>query len=273
MGSDHLESSRPEQNQNSFEDYSEIFSGIKKKWTLLRTFWNTRKAVLAGEPLYNLNNTELRSRRFMGPWAFGLTKSIAPVGIYAPVIAASISLISSAAYQDPVSRLGSTILMFCSPIIIPLSLLCLVFATAFASLPRGFVNRANWSAAQRKYLYVNGSYGLWPQLLLALGTPILVRSFSASSPDKSGMLFGLAAMPLGIGTIWEGLLWYRIQRSMFEYDYLQEDSSMFSSLREAPFIKFYAVSAMVVPWISVAIFVAILSIANVAAKLVVHFLY
>jgi hypothetical protein len=118
---------------------------------------------LDGEQLYNWNKDTITAKALMGPWKFNFTQSFicsvpgsilaGIVWIFQPKPAISPKIV------DPVlDKIGSILVPF-SP---PFTLLLIVFAVAYCSLPSGRFTKANWAAAQRKYLYLDGSYGVFP---------------------------------------------------------------------------------------------------------------
>jgi len=155
----------PTKNFESPLDFLPLVKTIKEA----KKFLSTRKAVLAGEPLYNLTQDEIKARDLMGPWAFNATQSLID-SIPGLIISGCIWIIfSKTAHSLPkgADPLQQQIADWLKPLMAPFTLLAIVWVISIACIPRGFYTKENLHAAQRKYLYLDGAYGFYPQLGLA----------------------------------------------------------------------------------------------------------
>ena len=241
-----------------FEGPFEVFEPIEK-FRKIQKFFRTRKEILAGEALYREGKKSLESRQLMGAWKFNLTQSflcslpgslLAAILAYFPAPAAE----QSAAGQDVLTK---QILSLLTPYTFPFALMFTVFAAAYCSLPGDTLNRTNWHAAQRKYLYLDGAFGLYSQFLLATG--IAVATLSKYSSPTLHAIGGIGAICFLIAFVWQGVITaFKIREGMFDYDYLPR-SGMFESLNEPPLFKFYLLLVF-----SVFVIFAILSVVETA---------
>lgn len=214
----------------------------------LKKFFATRKAVLEGEALYLRTKAELSSQKFMGPWHFNTMQSVLcsipgmTIGFIVGLFVSQKAVVESAS-GDPVQQKIFSVL---SPLQAPFTLLLVVYAIAFCCLPSGYVSAINWRAAQRKYLYLDASYGIWPQF--ALATCIAIIPLGAVKNQFASLLALFAGLVLLGAALWQVLVTgNKIRQDLFEYDYLADRPQMFGMLEGRPFFKFYVVGAVAIP--------------------------
>ena len=127
--------------------------------------------------------------------------------------------------------------------------MAVVFMIAYACLPPEYVTKQNWKAAQRKYLYADGAYGLWPQLILASCIAIFSLEPFASRNDLVAAAIGLVAIVFLVTLFWQGIITGgKIRADLFEYDYVHNRPQMFA-FSYPPTIKFFALTAFALPFV------------------------
>lgn len=265
--------SAPQPQPSKKNDYSselELFAVVKKIEDL-KKFFVTRAAILEGEPLYLKKKSELQSGAYMSPWTFNTMQSlicsipgilIAPITwLFAQANSASV------APPDPVQENIYSVLKPLQP---PFTLLLIVYVLAYCCLPQGYVSVASWRAAQRKYLYLDAAYGVWPQFLMALCialAPLATAKYTAIAT------FGLlAALGFFGAVIWQVIVTEtKVKAELFEYDYVANRPEMFGLLEGRPFFKFHVIGilglSILVPLISTGLYQASIILANIAHKL------
>jgi hypothetical protein len=235
--------------EKKFENSLEVIPLIKKL-NEVRKFFKTRTAILRGEPLYLSSQDELKAQGYMGPWAFNVAQTLID-SLPGMMMSAALWVFFAVeetvqpVVADPVqAKLASWL----SPLKGPLTLLTLVYAIAIAALPPGYLNRANWKAAARKYLYLDGAHGFWSQLLLASSIALLSIPSPALALDPGAQAIATVGL-LGfvICFFWQGIITaWRIRSDMFEFDYLKDRPQMFSVV-ETPLTKFIVITGLGLP--------------------------
>lgn len=184
-------------------------------------FFPTRQAVLQGEPLYNLSKAELKQRRFLGPWSFNAVEStLAGIpGLLLGIFALILFNVPLALSPD---RLQAKVISLMKPFTIPFSLMLITYVVSYSALPAVYVQHSNILGAQRKYLYLDGAKGLWPQLLMSSSLSLTPFAYLALG---DGELFRTCFLLL-TAIFWVALLWQSVVTlkvvglELFDYDYL-----------------------------------------------------
>jgi hypothetical protein len=222
----------------NFESPSSLFSPLENLKDI-KNFFRTRKAVLAGEKLYNMGSVALSDLGLMGPWKFNITQSLL-CSIPGSLVAAIIWLIPPAhglvttPILDPVQAKCLSVLQ---PFVPPFTLLLIVFSVAYCSLPTGLETKKNWKAAQRKYLYLDAAYGVFLQLALSLCFALLQLAAYDSVALK--IVANVAMLVYLVSFFWQGTVTgWKIREELFNYDYIDKPE-MFATLDEPPLFKFY----------------------------------
>jgi hypothetical protein len=256
--------------KQEFDSASDIFAPIKLAKDIQK-FLKTRTAIVSGETLYKDMKSDLSSRGLMGPWVFNITQStICSIpGMTMAAFAWLLDVHRGALTTTPGDRVTLKILSVLSPLMPPLTLLLIVYVIAFCSLPPGFVTGVNWKAAQRKYLYLDGAFGLWPQFILASCIAVTGATSPPPGSTRAPLIFGVAVWVF-IGTfIWQSIITaFKIREGMFEYDYLSEQDSMFGSLKERPIFRFYMLAGLGLPVLTMLLFVGLFTISSLLAAIV-----
>src|SRR5215831_17634911 len=143
-----------------FEGPIELFEPVGKAKDLLK-FWKTLNAVSRQEPLYDYDKRRLEDAGYQGPWHFNLTQSVISglPGLMIPVILHWAKL--STAEQTPTDTATEALQSFA----LPFSLMLTAYAVGRASLWKADSTKAARERAARIFLYLDGAYGLVPQLL------------------------------------------------------------------------------------------------------------
>lgn len=120
----------------------------------LTTFRRTRKAVRAGEPLFDWTLAQLRDKGFAEPWTLTVQTSLVaslPAVLLVMAVAPNQFLIA---------------------FLVPTHLTVLAFLAGWGSLKEKDSARESRARARRAYLYLNSTYGLPYQRALALAFPV-----------------------------------------------------------------------------------------------------
>ena len=233
-----------------FEDERELLTVLRKVEAFKVVFWRTRKAVLSGVPLYNFTNSELKSRGFIGPWAFAVAQ-YAFGTIPSLASGSGIFILVSALDSAFPKGIARTAMQFLNlAVFVPLSLLLCAWGFTYASVPSEYrLNRKIQKAGRRKYLYLNSAYGFWPQLLVSFGLshflPLLDRTNTLDV--ISGLILVASSCLAGVGMIWLLVELDKVKLGMFVYDYIPEDTYMFRSLPMGSPLRFFLISAYAIP--------------------------
>jgi hypothetical protein len=248
-----------------FDGPADLVPGIDKARDLLK-FLRTRAAVLRGDPLYNLTNAELDSRRLMKPLPFNAMQSTL-CAIPGMLIAAYAWLAhGSVIVSTPSDPVQEKIDLLLRPLGPPFTLLIVVCAVAYFSLPVGHKTSTNWKAAQRKYLYLDGAHGFWPQFAMAfcVGLISLVATDNKAGTIRSSIAIVLFAFTL----LWQIVVTEgKVKGGLIHYDYL--DVPNVSSANEPSFLKFNLFLGASI-WIGIFLLQSALYLISVVLTFVVH---
>ena len=130
-----------------------------EKLTKLRSFLQTRKALLKGEEPWNMQKTEIASRKWMTPWAFN---------IYQSSLSAIIAwtLLQLAFWLALPTVNPPTLELLFPPLAVALSLGTAAYFLSFASLLPQDRYPVQLLRARYAYLYLDGALGFWIQTLV-----------------------------------------------------------------------------------------------------------
>ncbi len=158
------------------------------------------------------------------------------------------------------------------PIIPPFTLFLVAYLTAFAYLPSGCNTLANWTASTRKFLYLDGALGFWPQFVMA--TCIALIEILPGERTQSGialLLFVGSVLSFLVAGLWQAFVTgLRYRNEMIDYDYIPRPE-MFQIFEEPSQLKITMVGGFAVLGCIAALHLAVNFTAQVLAALV-HFI-
>lgn len=237
--------------KQEFESPTTIFSFFGELKDI-KNFFRTRNEILGGSKLYNFGSSELSARQVMGPWKFNTVQSLI-CSIPGTIIAGVMWVLPPAhsiADNPALDPVQAQILSVLKPFVPPFTLLLLVYSVAYCSLPLGAVTLPNWRAAQRKYLYLDGAYGLKTQFLLSLCLTLM--SLVRYDQPALVMVGGIAVLVFWGAYFWQGIVTgWKIRDGLFEYDYFPK-GEMLTALDVPSFGKFYGllvVAVIAIQWL------------------------
>lgn len=150
-----------------------------------RRFWRTKRAIERGEPLYDWSSSQLAEAGYYGPWKFNAIETALTGGLAAAATSVIAFLNSSSANSSEVIA-GPELLLspevaamvertsaWTQPFLIPLLTTSIVFLIAWGSLKRKDSTNGTRARARRAYLYFDGAFGFFSQLVLAAGSGLL----------------------------------------------------------------------------------------------------
>jgi hypothetical protein len=179
---------------------SELFEPLKFV-NKLRKFWKTRTAVLGKTPLYDYSKSKLEHCGYMGPWEFNITQSALaglPGTVYSAINFVLFAPKSSISAADKVQEV-------LHPMMLPFVLMLTAYTVGRASLRNEDFSKAARNRASRIFLFLDGAYGFYPQLLLSCLVPLLAKRSDSDAFDST---FGQISMYMfmGIG-LWQLLIY------------------------------------------------------------------
>lgn len=187
---------------------SESNKDIREFFSTFISFIRTKRAIHRGLPLYDWTAADLQKQRMLGPWKFNLFE-VGLTGGIASVTTNVVDLMHKPSDADP---LGSLIGMdidpeylrllketsgWVTPFSPPLVLTTIVLLMGWASLKRADSTPISRRRSRHAYLYFDGTYGFYSQLLLAFGISFLFSEMGQTLLG-SGSLF---AILIGVGTV------------------------------------------------------------------------
>ena len=164
------------------------------KVAFVRKFWRTRKAILAGEPLWDLSPTQLRAANHYSGARFNLAESALAA---APgVIAGRFIdlLLPDPQVLTPVEKVQATISNTAYSAIVPFVLLIAARTIARATFRKGEGTPAQFERAKRAYLYLEGARSFIPELVISTAAAILIgfTRLPQNAPDEATTVAGAA---------------------------------------------------------------------------------
>jgi hypothetical protein len=226
-----------------------------KQFKNIRNFFRTRRAILSGEPLYNWQLHQLKQEQFIGPWSFNAVEST--LAALPGVLVAACSFVFSnpstpSSGASVLGRFYASVFSVLQPLSVPFTLMLLTYVIGYAALPSAYSQHENILAAQRKYLYLDGARGLWPQLIMAVS--LAVSSLPARL-GRANLLLGFgvigAIVAFGIALIWQAYINLKVSRlDLFDYDYLtRKPDTTFMPATELmePFGKYMLITTFGLP--------------------------
>jgi hypothetical protein len=169
---------------NTEEDYESPKTVVDwfKRWEVFRMYLATHRAIRRGEQLHDLTSRELAAAGFLGPWKFNLYET-AVAAVPAQAFATAWSLLAPSALPSKAAgepdaqfvKLMTRVLSWLLTTSPALVLLLLAYAAGRASLRKADVTRERSRRATRAFLYLDGAYGLVPQMCMALALTAILR--------------------------------------------------------------------------------------------------
>ncbi|MEA5464637.1 hypothetical protein [Leptothoe sp. PORK10 BA2] len=151
------------------ESFWVMFDFVDKLIQIER-FFATRRVIHRGEALYLESKEEIERRGLLGPWAVNLYESLL-VALPSSALLWIVDIFYPLEFADHASRIAYKFSILLSPAIFPFSLLLVSFAAGWGSLYGRDMSSEKREVAQHAYLYFDGCYGLWPQMLsIAFGS-------------------------------------------------------------------------------------------------------
>jgi hypothetical protein len=181
--------SKPEGGPESVSGYFKNLIVWFEKYTKLRKYWATRKAVILGEKLFDLSSEELRTRNLMGPLGFNVyesTLAAAPavflgslIGMLFPFEPGAPQIPDSAsafarAWVIEVSKVAPSVSKTISPFLPPLVLYLTAWTISWGCLKHSDSTKNSRRRCRDAFLYYDGTYGLQSETFLALGVGLLL---------------------------------------------------------------------------------------------------
>ncbi|HEY0795244.1 MAG TPA: hypothetical protein VGD64_05640, partial [Acidisarcina sp.] len=152
------------------------------KYSRLKRFMATRRAIRDGQILVDLSSEDLRRLDLMGPLRFNVYESTlagvpsllitACVGVLFPLEPKAVPFVDAQsdfarAFLIEVSKVTPSVFRTISPFVPPVILLWSSFVMGWASLESFDSNSTTRRRSRNGFLYIDGAYGLLAQTLLA----------------------------------------------------------------------------------------------------------
>lgn len=201
------ESSEDEPPDPQLEDIFSPWKEFCDDRTKFFSYLRTRRAIRAGNALWDLSKEEIKANHWQEPWAFNLYQSV----LSALPATLAIYLLTHMGWEtsDHVSMqkaIGPDAIKYFDPIysslhsvLLSLSLALAASFAALGSIDRGDRTKERLARARRLYLYYDGAYGMWPQAVVALFWT-LSRSFQLR-PSLLMVGFGLLALVAAVSQL------------------------------------------------------------------------
>src|SRR5207244_11073606 len=159
---DLLTKKKNEEPEDEFGSPAEMFEIVDRIRSYV-SFWKTRDAILNAEPLHDLTSKQLEEKHYLGPWKFNVVQS-ALCGTPSLVIFWVAGLLGAMPSERPRDVTFAEILKaFGIPFILMLS----AYIVGRASFWKRDVTTASRKRAARIFLYLDVSYGFYPQLAMS----------------------------------------------------------------------------------------------------------
>ena len=167
------------QNPNiELDDVIPIKKDILDRFTIFSKFLRTRRQVLTGCRIWDLSKEQLKVRNLMNPWPFKLYQTVisaAPTIILGGIFAFLFQIKQPEMFSVPelddfhqqVHNFFQKTMNFINPFLLPISLAFSCYAAARGSLLKKDLSKHNLKKAQRAYLYFDGAFGFWIQMIIS----------------------------------------------------------------------------------------------------------
>ena len=186
-----------------------VFSPVNH-FKRFQSYRRTVAAVRSGENLYDWDHEKILKEGLMGPWTLNVYESFL-AGAPAAISVLIVGSLSSEGVSQHGSSLRDYAYSFLSSFTVPLSLMLVASACAWASLREDHLTDETRERAKHAYLYFDGSHGLLPQMLAAFA----VVGITLTTDIKDVSLLALPALYF-IAAIWNlQIMTVRIPRLLF----------------------------------------------------------
>lgn len=225
-----------------YEWFLNHFDRYKK----FRQFLRTREAILLGERLFDVPDEELSKRELMGPLAFNLYET-ALAGLPAAGLAWVFQTVTHTesglrfpTSTDPfwqgvlreMNQSAGTIEHVSKAFVVPGLLLVVAVIASWASLHQSDSTKESRRRCRDAFLYYDGAFGLFPQMLSSLGL-VLVVFLDWLGPRVNELFAGLGlivALPVTAAGVWQAyVLLAEIPRNLFDLNGYKETSGLFAT--------------------------------------------
>jgi len=176
--------------------------------TKFAKFFRTRRHVVAGEALWDMTKAELGRKRLMEPWPFNGYQSVlsaSPAFLVGGLLAFILPEQTHAVYVNETAKRTAEFIekiqSFLLPLFVPIALAITAYAAARGSLSRQDITPESLGRARRGYLYFDGAFGLWSQMVIASTPVFALRAFNAELV-WIGVPLALAYFTAAIYQIW-----------------------------------------------------------------------
>jgi len=196
----------------------------------LKKFWNTRKAILNGVPLYDWNSNDRQRSGYLNHWTFNIKESVF-VSLPAILLTRVLDFLfndyknkpqdfnSLDEFQKIFYETSQATSQFFSAIAAPAFLTLTVFLLAWCSLKNSDSTPRKRARARSAYLYFDGAYGLYFQLLLSLVSSLTLwgSNHTAILGEIPPLIYIVLVILFVIGLIGQCIETYiRIPRKLFK---------------------------------------------------------
>jgi hypothetical protein len=166
-------------------------------------FWKTRAAVLKKLPLYDFSGVRLEREAYLGAWEFNRVQSA--IAAFPGTVFAALAFV----FTEPKTPSSAVEKLqdLSGPIMVPVFWMFAAFFVGRVSLRKEDSTKAVRNRASRIFLYLDGAYGFYPQLLMSCVVAFLPR-FVTPDPisSPSGVSWILMFFFMGLG-LWQLLIY------------------------------------------------------------------
>ena len=178
----------PEADEREYKPLDEdvdVFGMIEPfPFTSIGPYLNTRKLIRGNHQLWNFSKNEIQDNNLQGPWVFNLYESVLaslPISVLNWLLELIFPLsLDSSSLESAQQK----ILSFFAPFLTPLSLMILANTASWASLRKRDYTPYKGKKAKYAYLYLDGAYGLIPQILASLFSILYLELFLREVSDE-----------------------------------------------------------------------------------------
>jgi len=136
----------------------------------VKKFSKTRAAVLNKVPLYDYSSAQLEHQGFMGAWNFNLAQST-----IAALPGTTYTGLKRLLFEQSTSKsINEKLQELSAPLLIPFILTATAYIVGRFSVRRDDLTKGKRTKASRVFLYLDGTYGFYPQLLMSCSVPFAV---------------------------------------------------------------------------------------------------
>lgn len=172
-----------------------------------RKFWKTRLAIKEGIPLQDWSAAQLKESGYCSPWKFDLLQT-GFCGALGSFISNTVNVLRNKLDDTTIDNIFQRAIGWLEPFQFPLLFTAIVVVMGWASLRDDDLTRPAVARGMRTYLYLDGTFGFYPQLALAIGGGLLLAwPYTSYWDHLSGTLvfwpgetkqYGLVVLEAGI---------------------------------------------------------------------------